>query len=153
MSEHAPQPAPAAKKRRTSWVSWLALAALVGIVIAIVLPSYGDYAHRSQAAEAVALMGSAKTPLAEYFQDQRKWPDALDRVAGTTSGKYTRSVVISRGAGGAGELELTATMKTEGVDRRVSGLTILLRSADGGQTWRCRPGTMPAKYLPQSCRD
>lgn len=114
---------------------------------------YGDYANRSQAAEAVSLLGGAKTPLAEYFSDHKKWPRSLGEVAGTTSGKFMQSVAITRGAGGAGEIELTATMRTEGVDRRVRGQTVRMFSADGGKTWTCRPGTMPAKNLPGSCRD
>ncbi|MEW6688846.1 MAG: pilin [Pseudomonadota bacterium] len=144
---------PAKKGSRISWVSWFALLAIIGIVAAVLIPAYGDYTHRSQASEAVMLLSAAKTPLAEYFADRRKWPKALEEVAGQTSSKYTRSVVISRGAGGAGEIELTATMKTEGVDRRVAGQTIRFFSKDGGRTWTCRPGTMPAKNLPGSCRD
>jgi type IV pilus assembly protein PilA len=135
------------------WPAWLALAAIVGIVAAVLIPSYGDYAHRSQAAEAVSLLGGAKTPLAEYFSDHKKWPHSLDEVAGTTSGKYTRSMAITKGAGGTALIELTATMRREGVDRRISGHTILLSSTDGGRTWLCRPGTMPAKNLPAACRD
>src|SRR5688572_15748520 len=111
---------------------------------------YGDYTHRSQAAEAISLMGSARTPLAEYFQDNKKWPEKL---VDQTSGKYTLSVALTKGAGATGEIEMTATMRTEGVDRRVAGQTILMSSTDGGKTWTCRPGTMPAKNLPSSCRN
>jgi type IV pilus assembly protein PilA len=131
----------------------IVLLAIVGIVAAVAIPSYGDYAHRAQASEAVSLLGGAKTPLAEFFADHRRWPDALEKVVGSTSGKYTRSVVISKGAGGSAEIELTATMKTEGVDRRVAGHSILMLSQDGGRNWICKPGTMPAKNLPASCRN
>jgi type IV pilus assembly protein PilA len=137
---------------KISWSSWFALAALTAIVVAVALPMYGDYTHRSQASEAVSLLAGAKTPLAEYFSDHKKWPRSLGEVAGTTSGKYTRSVEITRGAGGTGEIELTATMRAEGVDRRVRGQTVRMLSADGGKTWICRPGTMPEKNLPGSCR-
>jgi type IV pilus assembly protein PilA len=141
------------KKSRTSWVSWFALLAILGIVAAIAIPAFPDYRNRSQASEAVSLLGAAKTPLAEYFSDQGKWPKSLDEVLGVTSGKYTRSIAITKGAGGKAGIELTATMKTEGVDRRVAGHTIRLYSADEGKTWVCRPGTMPEKNLPGICRD
>jgi len=114
---------------------------------------YGDYTHRSQMSEAVALLGAAKTPLAEYFADFKKWPKSLGEVAGDTNGRYTGSVVISKGAGAAGEIELTATMKTEGVDRRVSGKSVRLLSLDGGKSWTCRSGTAPQNTLPGACRD
>lgn len=138
---------------KISWKSWFALAALLGIVAAVAIPQYADYTHRAQASEAISLMGGAKIPLTEYFQNQRKWPERLDQVVEHTSGRYTQSVAISKGAGGAGEIELTATMRIEGVDRRVRGQTVRMLSADGGRTWICRPGNMPNKNLPSACRD
>jgi len=149
-----PEPNEAAKPRfRISWVGSLMLLAIIGVVAAIVIPSYGDYIHRSQASEAVSLLAGARAPLAEYFEAQKRWPDAIEKVAETTSGKYTRSVAITKGAGGTGELELTATMRTERVDRRVAGHTVRLTTPDGGKSWVCRPGTMPAKNLPAACRN
>lgn len=138
---------------KISWKSWLALAALLGIVAAVAIPQYGDYTHRAQTSEAVSLLGGAKTPLTEYFQNQRKWPERLEQVVEHTRGEYTQSVAISKGAGAAGEIELTATMRTEDVDRRVRGHTVRILSADGGKTWICRPGTMPNNNLPAACRD
>ena len=141
------------KKKRSSWVAWLALAVLVVLVGAVAMPMYGDYTERSQASEAFSLMSGAKTPLAEYFADHGKWPPSLEKIVEHTSGKYTGSIAISKGAGGKSDLELTGTMKTEGVHRRIAGATVLLSTADGGKTWRCRPGTMDVKYVPGSCRN
>jgi type IV pilus assembly protein PilA len=138
---------------RISWRSWLILFAIVGVIAAIAIPSYGDYTHRAQASEAISLMMGTKTPLWEHFDEKKKWPEALDKVGVPTSGKYTQSVAITKGAGGIGELEITATMKSEGVDRRVAGQSIRLSTSDAGKTWTCRPGTMPAKNLPATCRD
>ena len=129
------------------------LLAVLGVIAAVAIPQYGDYTHRAQASEAISLMGGAKTPLTEYFEDRKKWPRKLEEVAGSTSGKYTLSVAITKGAGGTGEIELTATMRSEGVDRRVQGQTARMLSADGGKSWTCKPGTMPNKNLPASCRD
>lgn len=136
-----------------TWTGLIVLLAIVGIVAAVAIPSYGDYIHRAQASEALALMNGAKTPLAEYFVGHKKWPAKFEEVTADTSGKYTLSVAITKGAGGTGELELTATMKTEGVDRRVRGQSVRLLSADGGKSWICRPGTMEPKNLPLSCRN
>ena len=111
----------------------------------------GDYRNRAQVAEAVSLLGSAKFPLAEYFADKQRWPKTLGEVVAETSGRYTQSVTITKA--NAGEIELTATMKSEGVDRRAAGQTVRLISPDGGKTWLCRPGTMHEKNLPASCRN
>ena len=136
-----------------TWTGVFALVAILGIIVAVAIPSYGDYVHRSQASEAVSILGGAKTPLAEYFSEFKRWPKTLGEVSVPTSGKYTLSAAISKGAGGNGELEITATMRTEGVDRRVAGQTVRMVSTDGGNTWACRPGTMPPKNLPGACRD
>lgn len=138
---------------KTSWKSWLALFALLGIIAAVAVPQYADYTHRAQAAETVAILGAAKFPLAEYFADKRKWPGRIEEVTGNTSGKYTLSVTITKGAGGSGEIELTGTMRAQGVDRRVRGQSVRLLSSDGGRNWLCRPGTMEPKNLPTACRD
>ena len=143
----------ATSDHKVSWKSWLALLAALGVIAAVAIPQYGDYIHRAQASEAILLMSSAKTPLAEYFDAQKKWPDKLDMIVDRTSGKYTQSVAISKGAGGTGEIELTATMRGEGVDRRVAGQSILMVSPDGGKSWTCKPGTMPAKNLTATCRN
>jgi type IV pilus assembly protein PilA len=131
---------------------WLGVAALLAVIAAIVLPSYADYTHRAQASEAIMLLAGAKTPLAEHFADKGQWPPSLQALKLDTSGKFTREVVISKGAGGKGEIELTATMRVEGVDRRVAGKSVRLLSRDGGATWLCRPGTLESSNLPLDCR-
>ena len=152
-SESGPEKAEKWRHFRFTWTGMLALLAIIGIIAAVAIPSYGDYIHRAQASEAISLMGAAKSPLAEYFDAHRKWPNKLEEVAGNTSGKYTLSVAITKGAGRSDEIELTATMRSEGVDRRVRGQTARMLSADGGKSWICRPGTMPAKNLPAACRN
>ena len=146
------QPAEAKRGFRFSWVSLLVFIAILGVIAAVVIPSYGDYTHRAQNSEAISLLATAKPPLSEYFRENGKWPESLARLGASTSGKFTKSVEITKGAGSAGAIELTATMRTEGVDRRVAGMTILMISSDGGKNWTCKPGTMPAKHLPADCR-
>lgn len=134
-----------------SWKSWLAVLAIVGVIYLVGIASYGDYIHRAQASEAFALMDGAKTALSQHFAVHKKWPSKLEHLTADTSGKYTLSVAITKGAGSAGEIELTATMRTEGVDPRVRGQSVRMFSADGGKNWTCKPGTMEPKNLPLSC--
>lgn len=138
---------------RVSWKSWLTLLGLLVIVYVIGKASYGDYIHIAQASESISLMAGAKEPLVEHIQKHGKWPDALDKVHGPTAGKYTQSVAITRGAGGTGDIELTATLRTEGVNKRVAGTTILMVSSDGGKSWLCKPGTILAENVSASCRN
>ena len=55
----------------------LMIVAIIAILAAVAIPAYQDYIARSQVSEAVSLMGSSKTPLAEYFADKGIWPTAL----------------------------------------------------------------------------
>jgi type IV pilus assembly protein PilA len=71
---------------------------------------------------------------------------------GTTSGKYVSGISITTGAGISGDLALTATMQTSGVNSAISGSTLILSTADGGKSWSCTGGTITAKYKPASCR-
>ncbi len=145
-------PAPAVEPRPFPWAALLSIVVLGALVAAVLIPSYGDYTHRSQISEAVAVLAGAKTPLAEYFANHNKWPASLGEVAGALGGKYVQSAAITKGAGGTGEIEMTAIMKIEGVDRRIAGMSVRLLSADGGKNWLCRPGTAPEKVLPSACR-
>ena len=121
-------------------------------IIAVLIPSCVDDSDRAQVTEAVLLLGTAKAPLTGYYQNHKKWPPTLDGLLAEPSGKYVQSVAITRGAGSAGEIELTATLKKTGVDGRVAGKSVRLLSVDGGNSWTCRAGTMRASSLPASCR-
>ena len=135
-----------------TWIEFAILLAVLAVVVAIAMPQYGDYTHRNQMSEAVLLLGSARTEAAVYRREHGKWPQSLEPLLKERDGKYTESVVISRGAGGTGEFELTATLRRKGVHEKVAGKSVRAWSRDGGQTWACGPGTAEAKYLPGSCR-
>ena len=117
--------------------------------------AFSEYGNRANVSEAISLLSSAKTPVAEYYADKNKWPDSLDQVVERTKGTYTESVAITNGAGAAsGPLTITATMKTTGVRPSVAGKTVQLRTEDG-KAWVCSSGEtngVPIKYLPGSCR-
>jgi len=157
VTERSPAPgdaaqAPVRKPRSIPWTALISIVVLGALVAAVLIPSYGDYADRAQVAEAMSLLSGAKAPLADYYGSHKKWPPSLADMLPQPGGKYVQSVAITKGAGGAGEIELTATLKTEGVDRRVAGKSVRLLSADGGKSWACRAGTVSEKTLPLDCR-
>jgi type IV pilus assembly protein PilA len=143
-----------------TWPISATVVALISIGLpAVVVTSFKAsqaYVPRAEVSEAISLMGSAKTPVAEYFADKGKWPDNLKQVAENTSGRRTERVEITAGAGAAsGALVMTATMKASGVDSSVAGKTVQYRSEDGGKTWVCSRGAVNGvdiKYLPAACR-
>src|SRR3954447_9866869 len=95
-------------------IELMIVVAIIGILAAVAIPAYQDYIARAQVSEAVSLMGSAKTPLAEYFADKGQWPTMLSDVLGNSTGKYTGSITgVNSGVvnGTASSYTVQATMK------------------------------------------
>jgi type IV pilus assembly protein PilA len=134
-------------------IELMIVVAIIGILAAVAIPAYQDYIARSQMSEAVSLLGSAKTPFAEFMADKGIWPAAAADVMGNTSGKYTSAITITTGAGISGALVLTARMNAAGVNTQIQSKTVTLGSTDGGKTWSCLPGDVSAQFLPAACRN
>jgi type IV pilus assembly protein PilA len=137
-------------------IELMIVVAIIGILAAVAIPAYQDYIARAQVSEAVSLLGSGKTGLAEYFSDKAQWPSAASEIMGNLTGKYTGGISILAGATTLGLLTLEATMKTSGINSAITGGTAMLHTADGGKNWTCAPGVsatpLSGKYLPTVCR-
>jgi type IV pilus assembly protein PilA len=139
-------------------IELMIVVAIIGILAAVAIPAYQDYIARSQVSEAVSLMGSGKTPLAEYIADRGTWPAVTD-VMGNTSGKYTGTITSSGTgtvAGTASTFTLVAIMKTSGVNSAITSQSVMLYTQDSGKNWTCTGGgsgtALAPKYLPGACR-
>jgi len=140
--------------------------AIIGILAAIAIPAYQDYIARSQMSEGIQLAGGGEVGLAEFYQNSSKWPTTLESVYSTSSntpttpaGRYVSTVMGPNPAPTSTTYIITATMKSSGVNKNISGKQMEIWTNDGGNTWHCGPGTatgtnaVDAKYLPTSCRD
>jgi type IV pilus assembly protein PilA len=137
-------------------IELMIVVAIIGILAAVAIPAYQDYIARSQVSEAVSLLGSGKTPMAEYFADKGAWPSTASDVMGNTSGKYTGSISLVGGASSATQsLTLLATMKSSGINANITSGTLTLYTTDGGKNWICTSGggtALSSKFLPGACR-
>ena len=144
-------------KRGFTLIELMIVVAIIGILAAVAIPAYQDYIARAQVSEAVSLLGSAKTPMAEFFSSQGAWPTSASDVMGNTTGKYTSSISIGASNTVApGSITLIGTMKASSVNVNIASSTVGLNATDGGKVWTCfTTGTgapLESKYVPSNCR-
>ena len=141
-------------------IELMIVVAIIGILAAIAIPAYQDYIARSQVSEGVQLLGGGKTPLAEFYADQGRWPTAAGSVMGTLAGKYVESIAYAPGSPTTPtnpSLALTARFKAQGVSRLIATASMQHATTNGGRIWTCGSATsagtpIVVKYLPGACK-
>jgi uncharacterized membrane protein YhaH (DUF805 family)/Tfp pilus assembly protein PilE len=120
-----------------------------GVLAAVAIPAYQDYAQRARVAEALASASSWRQAIELHYFDTRKLPAGAadlrrDAVPAESGSRYS-SITL----GPEGVLTLTMSQQTS-----LQGKTIVLRPdvAGGAIRWDCTAGTLQAKYRPASCR-
>ena len=136
-------------------IELMIVVAIIGILAAVAIPAYQDYIARAQVSEAVNLLASGKTGMAEYFADKATWPANASEVMGSTTGKYTATISILTSAT-TGLMTLEAMMKPSGINSAITSGTVILTTTDGGKIWTCTSAgstsALAAKYMPSACR-
>jgi type IV pilus assembly protein PilA len=125
--------------------------AILGILMAIAIPAYQDYAVRAKVSEGINLAGGAKLAVAETYSSTGVMV-ASNVSAGlpadtTINGKYVSGVAV--GTGGL------ITISYTGAEPKLSGATLLLSptTAAGSIKWKCKKGAViQDRYLPSECR-
>lgn len=143
-------------------IELMIVVAIIGILAAIAIPQYGNYIARSQASEAISMMGGARTPIEESIHTNGAFPDDITdggdfEVLGIkTVGTYTSGIVPTQSADAATPEAgvLVATIAASANARIASRDVSMERSNDG--TWTCVTGETAAddvalEYLPASC--
>jgi type IV pilus assembly protein PilA len=148
-------------------IELMIVVAIIGILAAVALPAYQDYTVRAKMSEVILAASACRTSITEIYQSGGSAPGAdnwgCEITSGGTGGsKYVKTITTSD----AGRVQVTVQNISTEVNDKIVSLTPLKSSAtpattgDMGTTlygWRCGDSTtdgttVPAKYLPGSCR-
>ena len=133
-------------------IELMIVVAIMGILAAIAVPMYLDYAVRTQVGHGINLAAGAKAAVTEYFQDQGVFPaDNLTagiEAPGSISGKYVTQVEVVAG----GVIQVTFGNDVNG---KILNAVLSMTPTDntGSVVWNCTgDATLVDKWLPPVCR-
>lgn len=132
-------------------IELLIVVAIIGILAAISLPSYQDYAARARVIEALNLMAGAKATVTEFKLSRNTWPSDNAEAGLAAPSSIQGTSVLSVQVNGS---LITATIRSLSIP---GGGVIVLKGTSTGasMSWNCtqQAGTsVQARFLPSECR-
>lgn len=137
--------------------------AIIGILAAVALPAYQDYATRARVTEAIGFAAAAKSSVTEYIITEGTGPTSLAQAgidgAGNSLAAEGGGVVdeITISGDGLAILSVAVDLNNDGdsTDGDGEGIFTMTPSFGGaiqGVSWTCANGTVAARFMPANCR-
>ena len=139
-------------------IELMIVVAIIGILAAVAIPAYLDYAVRAQVGEGLELSSSAKVAVSEYYQDSGVFPtnntEAGIALANQILGNYVSNTAI--GANGVITMTFSSSVP-QSSNLKIDAATLTLTPVDrsGSVAWLCAGGNILStntKWLPTICR-
>ena len=143
-------------------IELLIVIAIIGILAAIALPAYMDYAKKSRLTEVYNAIGGVKTGIIAYNSESSTGASTINWAAradvegnsGTTiPQKYIADMSVV-GAAASPYIVISTTLTGTG-DTAIDGSVLVMHAFGNSnlQTWswvQTAPTTLPAKYVPKN---
>lgn len=144
-------------------IEMMIVVAIIGILAAVALPAYQDYTKRAKISEVILAASGCRSTISEVYQSAG--PSAVSAGAWGCESSTPPSKYVARIATDAnGKITVEAQNIGAGIDHNV--VTLVPADAAGApltyapntsiNRWICGSAalgtTIPAKYLPASCR-
>jgi type IV pilus assembly protein PilA len=134
-------------------IELMIVVAIIAILAAIAIPAYQDYVVRSQVSEGAVLADGAKTAMAEFYSNKGDFPasniSAGLAPSGSIKGQYVSDVNVGTTKG---KIVVTYGGPKSNSAIKTSTLIFSALPTQGSIEWHCTGGSVPAKFLPTSCR-
>ena len=130
-------------------IELMIVVAIIAILAAIAIPQYNDYTARAQLGEAVTLSGGLKTPISAAYSEDASAASCVIPTNSVVSGKYVAGT--APGTATATACSIISTMKTAGVQAKVSGVTVTQTYDVASGRWTCTTNA-PTEVAPKACQ-